>query len=275
MQKTFFNKNYEQAVNAAWPEFIARVKALAAEQSELWLALAGGNSLKPFYQHFLAKAGDISADIWPKLRFSLADERLVPLTDPESNYKQLLEQLFQPLYQRGYIDLCQTYPINFYAPDVAAEYTSRTKQPTVALLGVGEDGHIASLFPGQIGHAAVEPELVSAPNSGGESAPDPDADADTGPNTDTAPSPGFKSTPAQFSYRKITNSPKPPAERISLSPDSVKAVDTTILCFAGPAKQQAYDNFLNPKITISQCPAKLSTSSPHLYLITDLRPSSV
>lgn len=76
-----------------------------------------------------------------------ADERAVPLDDPESNYRLVHETLIAPLGP----DAPRVFPMRADRDDLEAaarEYESHfDAQLTVLLLGVGEDGHIASLFP--------------------------------------------------------------------------------------------------------------------------------
>lgn len=120
------------------------------ERGEFHLALSGGNTPRPVYEA-LAK----HRDAWNKWIFTFGDERCVPPDSDQSNYRMAKEALFDHvpipteniLRVRGEAD-----------PTVAAqEYEDALKARTkgsglyrhdLLLLGMGDDGHTASLFPG-------------------------------------------------------------------------------------------------------------------------------
>jgi 6-phosphogluconolactonase len=125
-----------------------------AERNGFRIALAGGNTPAPIYRRIATEAHDFP---WESVRFTFGDERCVPPDDPQSNFRMARENLFVPAAvpetsitrMRGEID-----------PQIAAqEYedqlnTFATKrgeliyQHDLILLGLGDDGHTASLFPG-------------------------------------------------------------------------------------------------------------------------------
>lgn len=116
------------------------VAALAAGSRTL--VLAGGNTPKKCYD-VLARA-DVK---WGRVTILFGDERCVPPDDPESNYRMARESL-----------LAHVAPASVHriagelGPDEAAAAYDRVVASLapldVVLLGVGEDGHTASLFPG-------------------------------------------------------------------------------------------------------------------------------
>jgi len=98
------------------------------------LVATGGRSPGPVYDRL--KAADLD---WAHVAVTLSDERHVDVESPDANVRQLRERLFVgPAAQARYL------PLTDYA-----EPALRALMPFDAvLLGMGEDGHIASLIPG-------------------------------------------------------------------------------------------------------------------------------
>jgi 6-phosphogluconolactonase len=120
------------------------VAALIAEAagSGGHVALSGGSSPRPAYE----RAGVLRPD-WSRVELWWADERCVPPADAGSNYRVIRESLLDGLSRppgtvhriRGELD-----------PDTAAaEYDAALDGVILdlAVLGIGPDGHTASLFP--------------------------------------------------------------------------------------------------------------------------------
>ncbi len=133
-----------------------RVEFAGAIAARGWcrLGLCGGNTPRPIHEE-LARIG--SGLAWERVQITFGDERCVPPDHAESNYRMARESLLDrvPIPEANIFRLRGEI-----APDVAArEYeaklaavAARSGEPRyvhdVLLLGVGEDGHTASLFPG-------------------------------------------------------------------------------------------------------------------------------
>jgi 6-phosphogluconolactonase len=111
------------------------------------VALAGGETPRPVYE---ALAGSALADAmpWGAVDWYFGDERAVPADDPESNHRMAREALFGSRPEA----LARLHRMPADAKDAeaaAAEYGRLLPDPLdLVLLGMGEDGHTASLFPG-------------------------------------------------------------------------------------------------------------------------------
>ena len=145
-------------------------QAIAARDS-FTLALAGGSTPKGLYA-MLAAPPVLSQLDWTKVRFFWGDERHVPPDHADSNYRMAHEALLRHLP----ISTGQVHRVPSELPDartVADQYEAVLREqfgvsePDVPrfdliLLGMGSDGHTASLFPGT-GAVHETRRLVAAP----------------------------------------------------------------------------------------------------------------
>ena len=147
-----------QAAAAAAAAFVLDVgKEAVRAQGRFLMALSGGTTPETLYRTL---ASPSFADLfdWSKATFFFSDERCVPPNDPRSNYALADNTLFTPLN----IAPSQVYRMAGESPDpeaAAHQYeqqlrlatdTAPSAQPSLdlILLGLGEEGHTASLFPG-------------------------------------------------------------------------------------------------------------------------------
>ncbi len=121
-----------------------------------YLALSGGSTPKRIFEYLTAHHYK-SVD-WQKVNFYWGDERCVPPTDHESNYKMAYNSLLNKLQ----IPASNIFRIKgendpqFEADNYSAEIINHLKIENnfprfdLIMLGLGEDGHTASIFPNQI-----------------------------------------------------------------------------------------------------------------------------
>ena len=120
-------------------------------QGQFNVALSGGSSPRPLYQR-LALEKTLP---WALTQLFLVDERFVPVTDPASNYNMIKETLLDPLS----FSAENMHPVQTdHTAETAAEMYSNTIRQVfqlkphafpvfdLILLGLGDDGHTASLF---------------------------------------------------------------------------------------------------------------------------------
>lgn len=141
---------------AAASEIVGIATASIGARGRFTIALSGGNTPKRTYG-LLVDHHRNEID-WSRWEFVFGDERFVPRDDSCSNYRMAREALFD----RAPIPSGSVYPVpaDTSSVDEAAESYERTlravlpvapNEPTfidLVLLGVGPDGHTASLFPG-------------------------------------------------------------------------------------------------------------------------------
>lgn len=135
----------EECVRAATEAVSARGKCL--------IALSGGHTPEGAYQIWSTAYREKMP--WAKTHFFWGDERFVGADDPKSNYRMAREKLFKnaPVPPENIHPILTNYP---QADEAAREYEKVLRTfvaetgPSfdVMLLGIGVEGHTASLFPG-------------------------------------------------------------------------------------------------------------------------------
>lgn len=172
------------------------------------VALSGGRIPKLLYQAITELA---QPDLFENVHFFWGDERLVPPTDDESNFKLADEGLLGPLgipnqqVHRVFTEYGESEAIQRVTAELHQFTESKEDgQPVIdlVLLGMGEDAHVASLFPG-------------------------DAEA----------------LQSQAVYRVVTG-PKPPARRITLGYRALTVAREVWVLASGQGKVDALRNSL-------------------------------
>ncbi len=137
-----------EAAGVAAERLAEAISAGRAARGTAHLSLAGGSTPRAAYERLASLVDD-----WEAVELWFGDERLVPPDDPESNYRMLTESL---LDRTGAV--AHPVPTEGSAEHAAAAYGRQLRDrvpagpdgiPALdfALLGLGEDGHTASLFP--------------------------------------------------------------------------------------------------------------------------------
>lgn len=200
------------------------IRTSLAKRNRAVVAVPGGRSVSGVLQHLEDEQLD-----WARVHFFMVDERLVPITDPESNFGLVAAVL------ESFVPLENLHPYLHTPEDPAAAiaaYGSELREAgglfDAVLLSSGEDGHIASLFPDH-------PTIYD--------------DEDMFLLTDSAP--------------------KPPPERMTASRRLIGSSRAAVLLFLGSAKLNALRTFMDEAVPVEQCPARIIDNLPLRYVLTD------
>ena len=199
----------DELARAAATAWLNEVESATRAGKKYSVALSGGRITQKLFTDTVAQARARKIT-FAQVHFFWADERCVPPDDPESNYKMAKDLLFEPLK----IPPSQIHRIRGEdSPATAVKVIEGEFFQTVPsqifdliLLGMGEDGHIASLFPGA--------------------------------------SQAIWDTPSPFLV--VENSPKPPPTRISLSYKTIIAARNVWALVSGAGKESALRESLSP-----------------------------
>lgn len=139
------------AARAAGDVFVRAAVEAIERKGRFDVALAGGSTPRAMYELLASERRD---DVrWPKVRVFFGDERCVPPDHPDSNYRMACESLL------SHVNVCPNcvyrIPGELEPQRAADEYEQALRghfaEPgdgfDLVLLGMGDDGHTASLFP--------------------------------------------------------------------------------------------------------------------------------
>ena len=152
---------------AAAEYFVEQNRNAVARSNRCVVALSGGSTPKPFYELLADSTQSFRQQIaWDKTFFFFTDERNVPPDHPDSNYRMVWEAMFAHAPKTNIYRIRGEKPAAEAAEEYEAAliefYGAHAPDPDLILLGIGEEGHTASLFP----HSPVLKEtehLVAAP----------------------------------------------------------------------------------------------------------------
>lgn len=142
----------EELAAAAASFFIDLAAAAIAERGQFSVALSGGSSPRTLFS-LLASSPLTEKVNWPRVHLFWGDERCVPPDHPDSNYRMAREMLLDHValnpdhIHRVCGELDPETAAQDYADELHSFSESRWPRLDLILLGLGVDGHTASLFP--------------------------------------------------------------------------------------------------------------------------------
>jgi len=146
-------KNPDALAKAAADFITKRIKDVLKTQDRFTIALSGGSTPKALHE-LLAKPPYVDQIPWLQLHVFWGDERYVPIDDPQSNAGMAYDTLLGHVYTPE--DQIHVWRTDLEPEAAAADYDRILNEyfgetgPTfdLVLLGMGDDGHTLSLFPG-------------------------------------------------------------------------------------------------------------------------------
>lgn len=211
------------AVADAFVELLARPGPVEAGWPAYDVALTGGTIARSIHRAIAARAADVD---WSSMRFWWGDERFLPRGDPERNAGQAhadfldaLRHMNRPLTAEQIMEVPAADEVGTVQV-AAAVYAEQIRNFgtggfELVMLGVGPDGHVASLFPGHPALTVTDQITVA-----------------------------------------ITDSPKPPPERVSLTFEALERTQNVWFVVSGAEKAEAVCRGLAPAGTIQETPAR-------------------
>lgn len=132
------------------------LEVLVRENGTKHIALSGGSTPKVVFDYMAAHYKEVD---WSKVHLYWGDERCVPPTDSESNYKMTLDHLLSKInipkdnIHRVHGEEQPALEAGRYGKILEEELpiVHNTPQFDLVILGMGDDGHTASIFPHEIG----------------------------------------------------------------------------------------------------------------------------
>lgn len=154
-REIFVAENPDSLAREAAARFAEAAKTAIAAQGRFTVALSGGTTPRKLYDLLSQPPYSFAVD-WSRVYIFFADERFLPPDDPESNFRLARETLLErvPIPQKnifamptvgGMPDACAAR----YASVLENFFAAPLPRFDLVLLGIGPDGHTASLFPGR------------------------------------------------------------------------------------------------------------------------------
>lgn len=207
------------------------IRELLKEQMIVVLAVPGGRSVSGIFMEL--KSRDIE---WPRVHIFMVDEKLVPITHEDSNFRIAKESFLKELIDEKLLPKENVHPFifdvskaDFGMKEYEQELLAHGGACDIVLLSAGRLGQIGSLYPG---HHSIESE-------------------------------------SEY-FVLMNDAPEPPPDRISMSRNLILNSKLCLLLFLGEEKREAYFNFRNRCHDHKSCPSNVVYKVTNSYVLTDI-----
>lgn len=146
-------ESLDDLIDAMVADLLIHANGCVRTFGDFHLALSGGSTPEPFYRRLMYDPACREFP-WKRTHLWIVDERRVPLEDDKSNFKMIRELIVD----QSDIPREQVHPIEAMEPDADKRYERALRETLewrekghdrldYVLLGMGSDGHTASIFP--------------------------------------------------------------------------------------------------------------------------------
>jgi 6-phosphogluconolactonase len=151
--KIIYSKDSEEFIKVILDLFLKTIDDCIIKNGECFLAVSGGTTPQPIFKILANKYYQKYLD-WTCVHIFFVDERCVPIDHSDNNYKNCYENWLQFVpsinshYIESWLEPCDA--AQKYEKEIIACLNKKNGIPQFDLIfmGIGNDGHIASLFPG-------------------------------------------------------------------------------------------------------------------------------
>jgi len=225
-----FDNDNERLARRIVRDIDAEFAKIRRKKGHVVLGLCGGRSVQHIYRLFKEGAVDFT-----HVHIFMVDERIVPLDAPESNFRLVRDSFANQLLTQGKLLPAQLHPFVYDRGTLAERSTAYTSE--LKELG-GFD--VVLLGVGEDGHiGSLHPNHHSIENH-------------------------------ENGFITMNDSPKPPKDRMTASRMLLQSAQIGHMFFMGEGKRQALQAFLNPNLSIKECPAKLVMGIEEHHVWTDI-----
>jgi len=232
MNKNIINSDILELNKLFFEEFID-ILGNYENNEVIMIWLSGWSSVTSFYNYLSENYLKISENIRNKIKYCFVDERIVPLDHKNSNYKQLKDDFLGDLVKK---DLLKEESIlNIWAQAPKS-------------LGSVAKNYFEKVKKINIWLFGVWPD---------------------GHTCSLFPNHSLLDSKLYW-YLEINDSPKPPSDRITISPNMLKDIKNSFVFFIWEWKKEAYLWFLDKNKDFRQTPTKLILDCKNSFIITDI-----
>lgn len=203
--------NLSELIQSLGDDWVSQTQSLLSLHGKVAWLLSGGSTPSPLYA-WLSK----QELPWSYIQLFLVDERMVEVQHAQSN-ERMLREAFAPALEKGAVlhsMVSNASDLHANLAQTAQEYASLNGLPFLCLLGMGLDGHTASLFPhdapSEVGLVSESPALI------------------------------------------LSRSPQPPHQRMSVGVSVLKKAIKTYLMFTGEDKKEVWLNASKAQLPIAR-----------------------
>lgn len=233
-----------------------------AARGRFLVALAGGNTPRKLHRCLATEEGGID---WRRVFVFFSDERCVAHDSPDSNYGMAKETLLDlvPIPPENIFPVPTQVPpaeaASVYEASLRGVLDANEPRLDAVLLGMGPDGHTASIFPGSRLLVGFDDDFLID-------------DPSTGPLSSSRPAANLDAFAKERLVAEVLDAPKPPPTRVTMTPYLINLSRHVIVLVSGEDKVAAVSAALESDARVSEIPVRaVSPTAGDLAWLLDRR----